>query len=112
MTERLTFQDLDRDELLALLNRRLLLCSQADLLWAKWEVTSERSINTFQAYIAASEQSDVAFKFHLAKRCSKSLAAHEAAAAKEKRLKTQAERLRRLPDDLYERHRKATEARS
>ena len=112
MTERLTYQDLDRDELLALLGRRVVMISQADLLWAKWEVNSQRAIDAFKEYMAAGEEAHRALVSYARKRNSKSLADLEAAQAKEKRLRAKHVRLDRLERDLFRRHREISEARS
>lgn len=108
---RLTFRDLDRDELLALLDDRPLLCSLSDLLWAKWTVASKRSTTTLDAYIEASKATSEAFQVYCDKRNAKALAAHEAALAKEQRLKVRFERFRRLEKRLYQQHENALEAR-
>ncbi len=112
MTERLTYQDLDRDELLALLERRVVLISQADLLWAKWEVNSQRAIDAFKEYMAATEETHRTLVAYTRKRNSKSLADLEAAQAKEKRLRAKHGRLDRLERDLFRRHRETSEPRS
>ncbi len=111
MTESLSFQDLDRDELLALLGRRVLMMSQADLLWAKWEVNSQRAIDAFKEYMAAGEEAHRALVAYTRKRNSKALAELEAAEAKEKRLRTKHGRLDRLERELFRRHQEAKEAR-
>ena len=110
MSERLTYQDLDRDELLALLDSRPLLCRQSDLVWAKWEVTSQRSIDVFKLYMGASEITERAFDAYRKKGDSKSLAAYETAKSKEKRLRDRSRRLSREADQLYQRHQKLREA--
>lgn len=112
MTERLTYQDLDRDELLALLGRRVVMISQADLLWAKWEVNSQRAIDAFKEYMAAGEEAHRALVAYTRKRNSGSLANLEAAQAKEKRLRAKHGRLDRLERELYRRRREISEARS
>lgn len=109
---RLSFQDLDRDELLALLGRRLIVCSQADLLWAKWEIASDRHLQACRDHSAAFGAEGQALLAYRAKPNSKTLAAWETAENKERRLYRRSERLRRLADDLYAQHSKAMEARS
>ena len=112
MSERLTYQDLDRDELLALLHRGVLLCSQADLLWAKWEVTSARALKAAQDHSATFTAEMNAIRAYRDKPNPKTLGAWEAAVAAEKRASRRADRLRRSADQLYERHEKAMGARS
>lgn len=112
MTERLSYQDLDRDELLALLGRRLILCSQADLLWAKWEVASARALQASREHSSTFGAEGNAILAYRHKPNSKTLAAWEAAQSAEKRLGRRADRLRRLADDLYQRHEQAIGARS
>lgn len=112
MTERLTYQDLDRDELLALLDRRPLFARQSDLLWAKWEVASARALQASRDYSATFGAEGKAILAYRQKPNSRTLAAWEATAAASKRAGRRTDRLRSQADQLYQRHEKAMEARS
>ena len=100
-----SWRDLSHAELTALLDDRLTLFRQQDLIWAQWKVASA-------AYLAASKSEQEAWmaesKALIAWReqgSSRSLGAFEAAQATFKRRKATMERLRRRADGLYELHR-------
>lgn len=112
MTERLTYRDLDLAELQALLARQVTFFSQSDLLWAKWEVVSQKALDMFPEIAAADEADHRAFDAYMARRDAKTLGAWEAARAKAKRLRAKQDRLERQQEELHRRHREAVEARS
>jgi hypothetical protein len=122
-----TLDDLDRDELLRLIRGGLLFrCSEADLIWAQWEVAGDRWQAAWAAYRQASMAAHDALKALVAaniafgdalrglasarKLASLSRATKAAGrrvietSAAEARAKAKADRIRRRQDALLARH--------
>lgn len=99
-----SWRDLSHPELVALLDDRLTLLRQQDLVWAQWKVASAAFLSAMEAEQDAWKAEHEAFVAWCQQGSSRSLGAYEAAKATTKRRQATMGRLRRRSDALYELH--------
>lgn len=102
MSAPVTCRDLDRDELLELIEPRFFMFDYRDVLRARWKVAQNREQVAFEAYLEASQAMADAAVASARKLTSKSLAAHEEGVRKSNRAYAKYKRLEKVANTLFE----------